>query len=74
MWIIEFLKKILEERGFYPALMIVFSWVCTVVLVVVLICQCFLYIFKVKYYNRDFNNDVNKKKDKVSERRDKDSV
>jgi|GEM_PF-2017321 hypothetical protein len=56
MWIIEFLKKSLEGRGFYPALMVVFSWTYTVVLVAVIICQVFLYIFGVKYYNPEFNN------------------
>lgn len=65
MWIIEFLKKSLEGRGFYAILMVVFSWTYTVVLVAVIICQVFLYIFKVKYYNPEFNNykkEMDKKK------------
>jgi len=59
MWIIKFLEKSLEGRGFYPILMVVFSWSYTVVLVGVLICEIFLYIFRVKYYNSQFHkNDV----------------
>ena len=59
MWIIKFLEKSLEGRGFYPSLMVVFSWSYTVVLVGVLICEIFLYIFRVKYYNQEFHkNDV----------------
>jgi len=59
MWIIEFLKKSLEGRGFYATLMVVFSWTYTVVLVAVIICQFFLCIFGVRYYNPEFNKDVN---------------
>ncbi|WP_035795347.1 hypothetical protein [Clostridium akagii] len=61
MWIIEFLQKFLEGRGFYPSLMVIFSWGYTILLVGVLICEIFLYIFKVKYYNPEFKKDVNKK-------------
>lgn len=74
MWIIEFLKKLLVGRGFYPSLMVIFSWSYTVVLTVALVWQIFLYIFKVKYYNQDFKNEVNKKENKASERSDEDSV
>ncbi|SMC26434.1 hypothetical protein SAMN02745134_02831 [Clostridium acidisoli DSM 12555] len=64
MEIIEFLIKSLKGRGFYPAFMVVFSWTYTIVLIVVLICQLFLYIFRVKYYNPEFNN-----KEKIDKKR-----
>ncbi|KZL92496.1 hypothetical protein [Clostridium magnum] len=54
MWIIEFLKKSLEGRGFYPSLLVIISWTYTIVMVGVLICQIFLYIFRVKYCGYNF--------------------
>lgn len=62
MWIIEFLKKLLEGRGFYPSLMVILSWSYLLVIIVVLICQFFLYVFGVKYNNYSFSKEVNKKK------------
>ena len=63
MWIIKFLEKSLEGRGFYPVLMVVFSWSYTVVLVGVLVCEIFLYILRVKYYNPEFNKNDTKATD-----------
>lgn len=57
MYIIDFLIKSLNGRGFYAALMVVFSWTYTIVLIIVVICQLFLYIFRRKYYNPEFSNE-----------------
>lgn len=67
MWIIEFLKKLLEGRGFYPILMVILSWTYTAVIVGVLICQFFLYIFGVRYCNHSFIKNANKEIDKKEE-------
>lgn len=57
MYIIDFLIKSLKGRGFYAALMVAFSWTYTSVLIVVVICELFLYIFRRKYYNTEFRNE-----------------
>jgi len=67
MWIIEFLKKSLEGRGFYPILIVILSWTYTIVIVGVLICQIFLYIFRVRYYKHSFSKNVNEEIDKREE-------
>ncbi|MFL0252680.1 hypothetical protein ACJDT4_19890 [Clostridium neuense] len=62
MRIVEFLKKSLEGRGVYPIFMTIFSWSYAAVLFVALICEFFLYIFKVKYRNPEFKNSEKKHK------------
>lgn len=67
MWIIEFLKKSLEGRGFYPSLLVILSWSYTIVIVGVLICQIFLYIFRVKYREHKFIKSVDEEIDENKE-------
>lgn len=67
MWIIEFLKKSLEGRGFYPSLLVILSWSYTIVIVGVLICQVFLYIFRVKYHDHKFIKSVDDEIDENKE-------
>jgi hypothetical protein len=62
MWIIEFLKKALEGRGFYPNLMVILSWSYTVVVVGILLCQLFLYLLGIKYNNDAFGKETSEKK------------
>ncbi|WPC44368.1 hypothetical protein [Clostridium sp. JS66] len=64
MWFIEFLQKSLEGRGFYPYALAIFAWTYTFVLLVVAIYQFFLYVFRIKYNNPEFNNFLNKNTDK----------
>lgn len=61
MQIIEFLKKSLEGRGFYPIFMVIYSWSNVVILLGILIYEIFLYIFKVKFRSEDFKNKENNK-------------
>lgn len=61
MQIMEFLKKSLEGRGFYPIFMVIYSWSSVVILFVILIYEIFLYIFKVKFRSRDLKNNIDNK-------------
>jgi hypothetical protein len=61
MWIIEFFENFSKGRGFFPILIIILSWTYTIVLFGVLIIQFLLYIFRIKYYNPEFNHSVTKK-------------
>lgn len=62
MWIVKFLKKSLEGRGMYSIFMVIFSWTYAAVLLGVLLYEIFLYAFKVKYKNSDFENNEEKRK------------
>lgn len=62
--ILEVLKKSLEGRGVYPIFMFLFSWANVLALMLVLIFQLLLYIFKVKYNNTEFETAVNKELNK----------
>lgn len=64
MQILELLKKFLEGRGVYPIFMFLFSWANVLALMLVLIFQLLLYIFKVKYNNTEFETAVNKELNK----------
>ncbi|MCD2348005.1 hypothetical protein [Clostridium guangxiense] len=73
MQIIDSLKKLLEGRGFYATFMFMFSWTYTLILFVVLLCQIFLYIFRVKYYNpelKDKSKEENKKNNDLIKRKE----
>lgn len=63
MWIIGFLKKSLEGRGFYPIFFIILTWTYTIIIIIVLICQLLLYIFRIKYKPSTGNNDTDIRKD-----------
>lgn len=66
MNVIKSLKKLLEGRGFYAIFMFIFSWTYTFALFIAFLCQLFLYIFKVKYHNPEFEDkskEQNKKND-----------
>lgn len=62
--IVEFLKKSLEGRGFYPIMIIAFTWIYAAVILIFFICQLFLCIFHVKYSDDNFNKSVHEKADK----------
>ncbi|MDF2880473.1 MAG: hypothetical protein K0R54_1030 [Clostridiaceae bacterium] len=59
----EFLKKSLEGRGFYPIMVIALTWTYTAVILIFFICQLFLCIFHVKCSDDNFNKSVNEKAD-----------
>lgn len=61
MQIVEFLKKSLEGRGFYPIFMVIYSWSNAAILLGILIYEIFLYIFKVKLKSKDFKNKMDNK-------------
>lgn len=61
MQIVEFLKKLLEGRGFYPIFMVIYSWSNAVILFGILICEIFLYILKVKFRSKDFKSKADNK-------------
>lgn len=61
MQIVEFLKKALEGRGFYPIFMVIYSWSNTIILFGILIYEIFLYIFKVKFRSKHFKNKADNK-------------
>lgn len=61
MQIIEFLKKSLEGRGFYPIFMVIYSWSNVVILFGILIYEIFLYIFKVRFRSENFKHKADNK-------------
>ncbi|OAA92885.1 hypothetical protein [Clostridium coskatii] len=62
MWFIEFFKKSLEGRGFYPTLMVIVSWTYAAVVVCILLYQLFLYTLGIKYNNDAFGKETSEKK------------
>lgn len=61
MHIIEFLKKSLEGRGFYPIALIIVSWSYLIILLAYLVYEIFLYIFKIRYEDEG-SESVNSKR------------
>jgi hypothetical protein len=45
MLIIEYLQNLLKGRGFFASFLVISGWTYTAILVVVLICRIFLYLF-----------------------------
>jgi hypothetical protein len=56
--IIEFLKKSLEGRGFFPIMLIALTWTYAAVILIFFICQLFLYVLHVKCLDENFNKSV----------------
>lgn len=62
MHIIEFLKKSLVGRGFYPIALIIVSWSYLIILLAYLVYEIFLYIFKIGYEDEGYENRNFKRK------------
>jgi hypothetical protein len=60
MNIIDILKKFFEGRDWYITFFTLMTWVLLLVIIVYTVCQFILLIFKVKYKNEQFINEVNK--------------
>lgn len=54
MFIIEYLKGILEGRGFFASFLVISGWIYAFILMVVLIYNTFLFMLGKKYYNDEF--------------------
>jgi len=54
MFIIEYLKSILEGRGFFASFLVISGWTYTFIIIVVLLYNIFLYAIGKKYYNDEF--------------------
>lgn len=60
MRIIKWLEGYLQGRGVYPIFMVIISWSYAIIMVCYLICETFLYIFKVKLNDKNFKNEIHK--------------
>ena len=54
MFIVEYLKGVLEGRGFFASFLVISGWTYAFILMGVLIYNAFLCILGKKYYNDDF--------------------
>lgn len=61
MKILEALQKFLEGRGIYPIFMFIFTWSNVLVLLLIIIFELLLYIFRFKYINPEFKAAVSMK-------------
>lgn len=55
--IIEYLNELLKGRGVFPSFLVISSWSYVIILIVILICQLFLFLIRKKYYNDEFNSE-----------------
>ncbi|GKU23253.1 hypothetical protein [Clostridium folliculivorans] len=59
MNIIDILKKFFEGRDWYITFFTLMTWVLLLVIIIYTVCQLILLIFKVRYKNEQFINEVN---------------
>lgn len=60
MGIIKWLENYLQGRGVYPIFMVITAWSYAVILLCYLMCEVFLYVFKVKLNDKNFKNEIHK--------------
>lgn len=58
MVFVEYLKTILEGRGFFASFLVISGWFYAFVILLVLICNIILYVMGEKYYDIEFINQV----------------
>lgn len=58
MFIIEFLKKAFENRGFLPSFLVISGWSYSIILFSVVIYHFILYAIGKKYYDNEFKMSV----------------
>ncbi|GFP77399.1 hypothetical protein [Clostridium fungisolvens] len=59
MDIIDILKRFFEGKDWYITFFTIMTWILLLVIVIYTVLQLFLLIFKVKYKNQQFINEVN---------------
>ena len=60
--IIDILKKFFEGKDWYITFFTIMTWILLLVIVIYTVIQLILLIFKVKYNNKEFINEVNRYK------------
>lgn len=65
--IIDILKKFFEGRDWYITFFTIMTWILLLVIVIYTAIQLILLIFKVKYNNKEFINEVNRYKRRKSD-------
>lgn len=64
MFVVEFFKGILNGRGVFPSFLVISSWSFTLLLLVLILYNFLLYMFRVRYRNKRFTNGLVKKNKK----------
>lgn len=64
MFIVQYLTKLLKGRGFFASFLVISGWGYSIILIVVLIVELFLYVLGIKYKDNPFKISTDKKHSK----------